>query len=150
MPRRVTEIDGALFQELVAANVGKNAIAFIHKPVLGNDPVPVENRRLIAAAVEAGFTVNLSANNPAHAERLADLGIAPVVTVLARAYARQAVRHGFKRHRDEWDETIGDWRDRSASLPRYTPAGRRIAFAPPPTRTPPARPASLRPAHGMP
>ena len=58
---------------------------------------PIENRRLIAAAVEAGFTVNLSADNPAHADRLADLGIAPVVTVLARAYARGAVRHRFKR-----------------------------------------------------
>jgi hypothetical protein len=56
--------------------------------------------------------------------------IAPVVTVLARAYARRAVRHRFKRRRDEWAETIGEWRDRTASLPRYTPAGRRIAVCP--------------------
>jgi hypothetical protein len=120
-------IDGALFHELVAANSGKNAIAFTHKPVLGDDPVAVENRRLIAAAVKARFTVNLSADNPAHADRLAELGIAPVVTVLARAYARRAVRHRFKRKRDEWAETIGDWRDRTALLP---PAGRRIAICP--------------------
>jgi len=59
------------------------AIAFIHKPVLGDDPVAIENRRLIAAAVKAGFSVNLSADNPVHADRLAELGIAPVVTVLA-------------------------------------------------------------------
>jgi len=123
-------IDGGLFQELVAANIGKNAIAFTHKPVLGDDPVAVENRRLIAAALEAGFTVNLSADSPAHADRLADLGIAPVVTVLARAYARRAVRHRFKRQRDEWAETIGEWSDRTASLPRYTPAGKRIAICP--------------------
>jgi hypothetical protein len=103
-------IDGKLLQELVAANTGKNAIAFTHKPVLGDDPIAVENRRLIATAVEAGFTVNLSADTPAHADRLANLGIAPVVTVLARAYARRAVRHRFKRRRDEWAETIGDWR----------------------------------------
>ena len=77
-----------------------------------------------------GFTINLSADNPAHADRLAELGIAPVVTLLARAYARRAVRHRFKRRCDEWAETIGEWRDRTASLPRYTPAGRRIAICP--------------------
>jgi hypothetical protein len=71
-------IDGKLLQELVAANTGKNAIAFTHKPVLGDDPVAIENRRLIAAAVKAGFTVNLSADNPVHADRLAELGIAPL------------------------------------------------------------------------
>jgi hypothetical protein len=130
LPGYGPQIDGAMLQELIAANVGKNAIAFTHKPVLSDDPVAIENLRLIAAAVEAGFTVNLSADTPAHADRLANLGIAPVVTVLARAYARRAVRHRFKRQRDEWAETIGDWRDRTASLPRYTPAGRRIAICP--------------------
>ncbi len=94
---------------------GKKAIAFTHKPVLGNDPVAVENRCLTAAAVEAGFTINLSTDNPAHAEELAGLSIARAVTVLARAYARRAVRHRFKRRRDEWGETIGEWRDRTAS-----------------------------------
>src|SRR5260370_23898578 len=107
LPGYGSRIDGGLLEELVAANIGKNAIAFTHKPVLGDDPVAIENRRLISAAIEAGFTVNLSANNPAHADRLADLGIAPVVTVLARAYARRAVRHRFKRKRDEWAETNG-------------------------------------------
>ena len=130
LPGYGPEIDGALLQELVAANTGKNAIAFTHKLILGDDPIAIENRRLIAAAVRAGFTVNLSADNPAHADRLAELGITPVVTVLARAYARRAVRHRFKRRRDEWAETIGEWRDRTASLPRYTPAGRRIAICP--------------------
>src|ERR1700737_1269232 len=100
LPGYGPQIDGKLLQELVAANIGKNAIAFTHKPVLGDDPVAIENRRLIAAAVEAGFTVNLSADTPAHADRLAELGIAPVVTVLARAFTRRAVRHRFKRQRD--------------------------------------------------
>jgi hypothetical protein len=45
-------------------------------------------------------------------------------------YARRAVRHRFKRRPDEWAETIGEWRDRTASLPRHTPAGRRIAICP--------------------
>ncbi len=130
LPGYGPEIDGKLLNELVTANTGKNAIAFTHKPVLGEDTVAIENRRVIAAAVRAGFTVNLSADNPAHADRLAELGIAPVVTVLARAYARRAVRHRFKRRADVWAETIGQWRDRTASLPRYTPAGRRIAICP--------------------
>jgi hypothetical protein len=130
LPGNDPRIDGELLEELVAANTGKNAIAFTHKPVLGDDAIALENRGLIAAAVRAGFTVNLSANNPAHADRLAELGIAPVVTVLARAYARRAVRHRFKRRGDEWAETISEWRDRTALLPRYTPAGRRIAICP--------------------
>jgi hypothetical protein len=73
---------------------------------------------------------NLSADNLAHADQLAALGIAPVVTVLAHAYARFATRHRFKRHKDLWAETIGEWRDRTASLPRHTPAGGRIAICP--------------------
>jgi hypothetical protein len=89
-------IDATLLKELVVANIGKNVIAFTHKPVLGDNPVAVANRRLIAAAIKAGFTINLSADNPAHADRLAELGIAPVVTVLARAYVRRAIRHRFK------------------------------------------------------
>ena len=116
LPGYGPRIDGGLFQELVAANIGKNAIAFTHKPVLGDDPIAIENRRLIAAAIKGGFTVNLSADSPAHADRLAELGIAPVVTVLARAYARRAGRHRFKRQRDEWAETIGDWRSWRSSI----------------------------------
>lgn len=130
LPGYGPQIDATLLEELVAANVGKNAIAFTHKPVEGDESVAVENRRLIATAIKAGFTINLSADNPVHADRLVDLGIAPVVTVLTRAYARRAIRHRFKRRRDEWAETIGEWRDRTASLPRYTPAGRRIAVCP--------------------
>jgi hypothetical protein len=130
LPGYGAEIDGDLLQAIVTANAGKRVIAFTHKPVLGDDPVAIENRRLITAAVEAGFTVNLSANNPVHADKLAALGIAPVVTVLAHAYARNAARHRFKRQKDIWGETIDQWRDRTAHLPRHTPAGRRIAICP--------------------
>ena len=104
-------------------------IAFTHKPVEGDDPVVIANKRIIAEAIKPGFTINLS-DNPTQADRLAELGIAPVVSVLARAYPRKAVRHRFKRRPDEWAETIGEWRDRTASLPRHTPAGRRIAICP--------------------
>jgi hypothetical protein len=111
-------------QALVAANIGKSVIAFTHKPVLGDDPVAAENRRLVAMAVEAG------ADNPAHADQLASREIAPVVTVLAHAYAHHATKRRCKRHKDLWGEAIGEWRDRTASLPRHTPAGRRIAVCP--------------------
>ena len=76
LPGYGAAIDGALYQALVAANAGKRVIAFTHKPVLGDDPVIAANRRLIAMAVQAGFTVNLSADNPADADQLAALGIA--------------------------------------------------------------------------
>ena len=89
LPGYGAKIDTALLEELVAANTGKSAIAFTHKPVLGDDPVAMENRRLVTAAVKAGFTANLTASNTANGDRLAELGIAPVVTVIARAYARQ-------------------------------------------------------------
>jgi len=75
-------------------------------------------------------SINLSADNPAQADRLAKLKIGPVVTVLAHEYARQAVRHRSKGRPDEWAETIARWRDRIADLPRHTPAGRRIAICP--------------------
>ena len=71
-----------------APNVRARATAYPASPQ--DDAVVVENRRLIAAAIKAGFTINLSANNPMHADRLAELGIASVVTVFARAYARKA------------------------------------------------------------
>ena len=149
LPGYGPQIHGALLQELVAANTGKNAIAFTHKPVLGDDSVALKNRHLIAAAVKAGFTVNLSADVPAHADRLADLGIAPVVTVLARAYARRAVRHRFKRRRDEWAETISEWRTarlhcRGARQPEGASRSVRRRI-----RTRPARPAAPAPGFGM-
>ena len=149
LPGYGPQIDGTLLEELVAANAGKNVIAFTHKPVLGDDAVAVENRRLIAAATKAGFTINLSADNSAHADRLAELGIAPVATLLARAYARIAVRHRFKRRRDEWAETIGEWRNRTAALSRYTPAGRRIAVCPATYSDANARPAAPAPGRGI-
>jgi hypothetical protein len=71
LPGYGAAIDGMLLHTLVAANAGKRVIAFTHKPVLGDDPVAIENRRLITAAVNAGFMVNLSADNPEHADQLA-------------------------------------------------------------------------------
>ena len=71
--------------------------AYTHKP-----PSIPANRDAIAAANRPGFALNLSGNNPAHADELADYGIAPVVTVLPA---------------DQFEDTV-------------TPAGRRIKVCP--------------------
>jgi hypothetical protein len=123
-------IDTELLWQLVVSNRGKKVIAFTHKPMLADTSVAHRNRCTIAVANAAGFTINLSANNPAEADMLADLRIGPVVTVLAHDYARRAVRRRSKGRADEWAETISAWRDRIAALPRHTPAGRRIAVCP--------------------
>ena len=70
-------IDGKAMYDLVVANTGKRGFTYTHKPMSS-----VANREAIAHANTSGFTVNLSANNLEHADDLADLGIAPVVTVL--------------------------------------------------------------------
>jgi hypothetical protein len=123
-------IEAELLWQLVIANRGKWVLAFTHKPVLPDTPVAGRNRFIIAVANAAGFTINLSANNPAEADALADLEIGPVVTILAHDYARRAVRHRAKARPDQWVETIAEWRDRIAPLPVRTPAGRRIAICP--------------------
>ena len=130
LPGADDAIDAKLLSQLVIANRGKRVLAFTHKPVLPDTPVAARNRSIIASANTIGFTINLSANNPAEADALADLTIAPVVTILVHDYARRAVRHRAKARPDEWAETIAAWRDRIADLPKRTPAGRRIAICP--------------------
>ena len=65
-------------RELVDANKGKRGFTYSHYDVLRNKT----NRKAIANAVKDGFSINLSANNLAHADSLASLRIAPVATVL--------------------------------------------------------------------
>jgi hypothetical protein len=122
-------IDRAALQLLTEANQGRPVIAYTRKPVLDKEhPAAAANRRFIAEAIAGGFLVNLSANDPAHADALADLALAPVVTILPHAYARRYRSRG--RGRRQWAETIGQFRDRLAAMPTHTPAGRRIAVCP--------------------
>jgi hypothetical protein len=109
LPGADDAIDGRLLRQLVIANRGKRVIAFTHKPVLPDSATATRNRCTIAAANTVGFTINLSANNPAEADRLVDLEIGPVVTILAHNYARRAIRHRAKTRPDEWAETIAQW-----------------------------------------
>lgn len=62
--------------DLVDANNGKRGFTYTHKYNL------VANLPAIKAANDNGFTVNLSANGPAHADQLADLQVGPVATVI--------------------------------------------------------------------
>ena len=81
-------------QCLALAKVGtsrnKRPIAFTHFPLLpGSDPNAEHNAQVIR---DMSMTVNLSANNPAEADALADTGIGPVVTVLPESDLGK--RHG--------------------------------------------------------
>jgi hypothetical protein len=68
-------IDPVKLGQLVKANYKKNGYTYTHKPATP------QNIALISFANENGFTINLSANDPAHADQLArhKLPIAVVV-----------------------------------------------------------------------
>ena len=99
-------VAGRIVNELLSflARVNETAKArgftYTHHAVLGNSPMAAHNRGAISAANSMGFAVNLSGNNPRHADKLATLNIAPVVTMVA-------------------DETV-----------TATPAGRKIEICP--------------------
>lgn len=90
-------IDHAQVMSLVKANKGKKGFTYTHHTMEHEG-----NRAMIAQANALGFTVNLSANNIAEADKLADLRIAPVVTILPR----------------------------DADNVSYTPAGRKVVACP--------------------
>lgn len=83
LPSENGEIDVFQLGMIVKANEGKCGFTYTHHPVLDEQsPYALSNRASVAMANKNGFTVNLSANDLGHADKLADLGIAPVVTVL--------------------------------------------------------------------
>lgn len=69
---------------IVKANkaAGARGFTYTHYPVLGSAPHAVHNRKVIKEANRRGFTVNLSANSLAHADKLAALAIGPVAAVV--------------------------------------------------------------------
>ena len=77
LPGNGIEIDGAALGDLVKVNFNKRGFTYTHY-----DPSINDNAKYIKGANQFGFTINLSANTPAHADELANLNIAPVVTVL--------------------------------------------------------------------
>jgi hypothetical protein len=96
LPGKGDSLDVKALDQLVKANAGKRGFTYTHKPITA------KARKAIARANASGFTVNLSANDLGHADRLASLGIGPVVTVLPR------------------DQTVNT----------VTPAGRKVVVCP--------------------
>jgi len=75
MPAADGMIDAEKVLQLIAANRGKRGFTYTHHD-------PVANADIISKANADGFTINLSGDNATHADSLAALGIAPVVTLL--------------------------------------------------------------------
>jgi hypothetical protein len=99
LPGTGDTLDTKALAELVRAASHTRGFTYTHKPL-----ARAAERAAIAAANRRGFTVNLSGNNPAHADTLADLAIAPVVMVLTDSI------HG--------------------NMKLHTPAGRRVVVCP--------------------
>ena len=74
---RIT-IDTEALNALVKANRGKLGFTYTHYDAINNK----RNHAAIEFANKNGFTVNLSGNNLAHADKLKALDIGPVVVVL--------------------------------------------------------------------
>jgi hypothetical protein len=80
-------IDRVSLMELVAANEGKMGYTYTHYPVSRHGSckstrITRENANLIQEANKKGFTINLSADTLSQADKLFDLEIAPVVTIV--------------------------------------------------------------------
>lgn len=76
LPGEGNKINRAQLRQLTRANRGKRGFTYSHKH--GS----AENLAAIAEANANGFTINLSANNLAHADQLAETGAGPVVTLM--------------------------------------------------------------------
>lgn len=70
-------IDNVEMAQLLVANQGRKGFTYTH-----HNPAQGFNGKIIKAANEQGFTVNLSGNNLKHADTLAALNIGPVVAVV--------------------------------------------------------------------
>jgi hypothetical protein len=79
LPGEGEKIDVKSLAKIIRANKGKRGFTYTHK--YGSK----RNRWIIRESNDQGFTVNLSANSPSHADELADTGAGPVVCVLDQA-----------------------------------------------------------------
>jgi len=70
-------IDTKALTSIIRANKGKRGFTFTHKPMTS-----AKNRAMVQLANNAGFTINLSADDVGHADKLASLSIAPVVAIV--------------------------------------------------------------------
>ena len=78
LPGDMEKLDNEKCIELAKANEGKRGFTYTHYDVLNN----FQNAITVNMMNHLGFTVNVSANNLEHADKLCDMDIAPVATVL--------------------------------------------------------------------
>jgi len=78
LPGDMEKLDAEKCIQLAKANKGKRGFTYTHYDVLDN----FQNAITVNIMNHLGFTVNVSANNLEHADKLCDLNIAPVATVL--------------------------------------------------------------------
>ena len=78
------DIHTAKLVDLVEANKGKRGFTYTHYDTIEN----FHNRVAVRAANEQGFTINLSGNDIAHADKLKALNIGPVVALMPRDAAK--------------------------------------------------------------
>ncbi len=78
LPGDTKDLDSTKCVDLAKANEGKRGFTYTHYDVLDN----FQNAITVNIMNHLGFTVNVSANNLEHADKLCDLDIAPVATVL--------------------------------------------------------------------
>ncbi len=102
LPGSNGKLDADACVDLCLANAGKRGWTYTHYNVLDSD----YNANVVKHMVMNGFVVNLSGNSLDHADKLADLDIAPVTTVLPS---------------DQMTNTV-------------TPAGRKVVVCPAVTR----------------
>jgi hypothetical protein len=84
LPGADSKIDRKALLALAQANTGKRGFTYTHKPM------NKANVATVTMVNSLGFTVNLSANTLADADRLADTKAGPVVVVLDAA---EGIRH---------------------------------------------------------
>ena len=75
LPAKDGVIDSDMVRQLIKANTGKGGFTYTHHDM-------VKNAGIIASSNHNGFTVNLSSNNVTEADTMAEMDIAPVVTIL--------------------------------------------------------------------
>ena len=71
---------------LSKASSHTRGFTYTHYPVLGESRTAIHNRVAISRYNTPGFTINLSGDSPEHADRLFNLRIAPVTTVLPSGF----------------------------------------------------------------
>lgn len=95
LPGKGPRIAPKALASIAKANLGRRGFTYTHKPITG--PHGKANRRAIRAANSAGFTINLSADNPADMRSKVASGVGPVcVVVPTDSLRRTAVVDGTR------------------------------------------------------